>query len=78
MNPKNIQILSYHFFRQTRLLTHPPTSVILSACPGRPGAAGLPEPRQVRKEAAIRRRSWVPPIPCPDLDSFSLDGFHHL
>ena len=36
------------------------------ARPGRPGAAEPCEPRQVRKEATVRRRFWVPPVPCPD------------
>jgi hypothetical protein len=37
------------------------------ARPGRPGAAEPCEPRQVRKEATVRRRFWVPPVPCPDI-----------
>jgi hypothetical protein len=50
-------------------LTHSFSSSMLINCPGRPGAAGLFEPRQGRKTATVRRRSWVPPVSCPDIDS---------
>jgi hypothetical protein len=39
------------------------------ARPGRPGAAEPCEPRQGRKAATVRRCFWVPPVPCPDIDS---------
>ena len=49
------------------MLTQPPNSSMLATCPGRPGAAGLCELRQVREEAAISERSRVPPVSCPDI-----------
>lgn len=40
---------------------------MLSACPGRPGAAEASEPRQVREEATVRKSFRVPPVTCPDI-----------